>query len=363
MTSGADKPFNLTCWYINQRRLMELVGPAALAQRLDGYQNLGEHQRTLATFAAYKSLAIDCIKSKAVEPLGTSLLREQVIEGCLFTHYSQFWFKGLSKLHPDAKNRRQKGIASGYAKLDDFEPALRLEFSFHPEHLTSTTAWGEMSGSKRKFFFGAIQNSAPGRLTAIPYIVGDVLAGSESFVSAGYWLNHREIHIDSIDTFNKVADYRPNFTQKSLDALKAIPEEAIKGAFAEIIGEPTVPKDWGGERSDLFSTQVRIAGRRTSTAFAFKGPSKFRPMTMAELGKNGDQIDRLYTEPAELLVLQHCHEVTHPVRAAMRAYAERVGNPRLFCIIDGYDTLRVLQTYRKCGFATTSASPHSQEVA
>lgn len=361
MNAAAEKPFNLTCWYINQRRLMELVGPAAVAQRLDGYQYLEEYQRTLATLAGFKSLAIDYIKSQGVEPLGTSVLNQKAVEGCMFTHYSQFWFKGLSKLHPDSKNRKQNGTASGYAKLDDFEPALRLEFNFHPEHLTSTTAWGEMSGNKRKFFFGALQSTAPGRLTAIPYIVGDVLTGSEAFASAGHWLNHREIHIDSIDTFSKVTDYRPKFTQASLDALKGIPEEAIKGAFAEIIGEPTVPKDWGGERSDLYSTQVRVDGRRTSTAFAFKGPSKFRPMTMAELGKNGDQIDRLYTEPAELLILQHCHEVTHPVRAAMRAYAERVGNPRLFCIIDGYDTLRLLHTYNKCGFAPVSVSAQGQE--
>lgn len=363
MTATTEKSFNLTCWYINQRRVMELVGPAALAQRLEGVQHLNEHQRELATLAAYKSLAIEYIKAQAVETLGKQLLSPHALEGRLFTHYSKFWFRGISKLHPHAKPRRPNGTASGYTKLDEFEADLRLEFSFHPEHLTSSTAWGEMSGQKRKFFFGAIQDRSPGRITAIPYVVGDVITGNEAFASAGYWLNHREIHVDAIDTFSAVADYRPKFTKKSLDALKEIPEEAVKAAFAEIIGEPNVPKDWGGERSDLFSTHVRIDGRRTSTAFAFKGPSKFRPMTMAELGKNGDQLDRLFSEPAELLILQHCHEVTHPVRSVMRAYAERVGNPRLFCIIDGYDTIRILQTCRKCGLGPPSASAHGQEVA
>ena len=85
-------------------------------------------------------------------------------------------------------------------------------------------------------------------------------------------------------------------------------------------------------------------------------------MTMAELGKNGDQIDRLFSEPAELLVLQHCHEVTHPVRAVMRAYAERISNPRLFCVVDGYDTLRILQAYGKCGLVPASATSHGQEA-
>jgi hypothetical protein len=70
-------------------------------------------------------------------------------------------------------------------------------------------------------------------------------------------------------------------------------------------------------------------------------------MTMAHLGKNGDQIDRLFSEPAELLILQHCHEVTPPVRGAMRAYAQQMGRLRLFGIIDGYDTVRLFRAYKK----------------
>ena len=58
----------------------------------------------------------------------------------------------------------------------------------------------------------------------------------------------------------------------------------------EIINEPNVAKDWGGERSDMFSSRVAIDGTRISAAFAFKGPAQFQPMTMAQLGKNGDQI-------------------------------------------------------------------------
>ena len=350
--------FNLTCWYLNQRRLQELIGPAAVARRLDGLQVLDSHQRQLATFAAYKSAAIEYINKHNVKPLGKQLLARRSIEGRLFTHYSHFWFKGLAKIDPDPNIRRPDQIANAYAKLDDFEPKLRVEFDFHPDHLTSNSAWGEMSGHARKFVFGIIQSASESRLTALPYVVGDIItrADDAEFPSAGYWRNHREIHVDDIDCFGAVADYMPRFTRKSLDVLKAIPEEQVKNAFADIIREPHVPKDWGGERSDLFSTHVRVDGKRISTAFAFKGPAKFRPMTMAELGKNGGQIDRLFSEPADLLVLQHCHEVTPPVRGAMRAYAERVGDPRLFCIINGYDTLRVLGTYRKCGLPPPRAS-------
>ena len=58
-----------------------------------------------------------------------------------------------------------------------------------------------------------------------------------------------------------------------------------------------------------------------SSAWLFKGPGFPRAMTIAALGKNGDQIDRLFTESAELLVLQHCHEITPAVAGMMDAYA------------------------------------------
>lgn len=83
-------------------------------------------------------------------------------------------------------------------------------------------------------------------------------------------------------------------------------------------------------------------------------------MKMTHLGKNGDQIDRLFTEPADLFVLQHCHEITSPVRSAMRAYAQQIGRPRLYCVIDGYDTIRILEAYGKCGF---QRPPQDMEIA
>jgi hypothetical protein len=67
-----------------------------------------------------------------------------------------------------------------------------------------------------------------------------------------------------------------------------------------------VPKDWSGEQSDLFISALKVDGEPYAAAFAFKGPAKFKPMTLAELGKNGDQVVRLYAEPADILVLQHC---------------------------------------------------------
>jgi hypothetical protein len=103
------------------------------------------------------------------------------------------------------------------------------------------------------------------------------------------WQSYLEVTADSIDSFSKIMqqDYRPS--KKDLEKLREIPEQQIKQAFAEIIGEPGVPKDWGGERSDLMTTRAILDEERVSTAFAFKGPAKFGPLTIAGLGKNGDQ--------------------------------------------------------------------------
>ncbi len=72
-------------------------------------------------------------------------------------------------------------------------------------------------------------------------------------------------------------------------------------------------------------------------------------MKMTHLGKNGDQIERLFSEPAELLVLQHCHKVSTAVRSTIRAFASRIHDLRYFAIVDGYDTVRLLTAYGKCG--------------
>jgi hypothetical protein len=52
-------------------------------------------------------------------------------------------------------------------------------------------------------------------------------------------------------------------------------------------------------------------------------------MTVKALGKPGDQIGRLFSEPVELLVLQHCHQITTAVVDMMDTYAHDLRNPAL----------------------------------
>lgn len=342
----APEDFDLTCWYINQRRVAELVNSVP---HITGGN---DHLRHLATLNAFKRLMTDWLNTAKPPSLGQLLLTDTLKESSFFTLYTNFFCRGLGEVGKALeKGKVPVPQAEAYAKLDDFRPGWKVNFRFSHDHLTSNSSWVELQGQKRLLIVGAATHIENNVIHAIPWIIANPVPSwmkPRSFVG-GHWDHRLEVFIEEIDNFSKVRDIRRAKSKKALEALKDVPEKAVKEAFAEIIGEALVPKDWGGERSDLFTTGLTIDSRRISTAFALKGPAKFHPMKMRDLGANGDQIDRLFSEPADLLILQHCHDIENPVRAAMRAYAQRMGDLRTFCLIDGFDTLRILQAYGKCG--------------
>jgi hypothetical protein len=137
-------------------------------------------------------------------------------------------------------------------------------------------------------------------------------------------------------------------------------ENDVRNAFAEIIGEPFEPKHWGGEKSDLYTSRLTVNGRPISTAFLLKGPGAPGPMYPATLGKRGDQLIRAFDEPADLIVVQHHSQIMNAVVRQAEALAAVPGNPRLYCIIDGADTWRILNAYGKlgrCGIAPQRVLP------
>ena len=353
-------PYDLTCWYLNDRRIIELIGAGAPDVRGVRSQSGDAHLYRLWRLQALKDGVIDWMRTAKPSPLGVLLTTGTADVGKVFTHLGLFGFRGLSRYDSARRSGRSAPIPIAYSKLEPWIPDGKVTSDLYPEHLTSASAWGELSGQKRKFFLGVIQDAANDGIRAIPYLFADIVENQYrgQIVDSGVWSRYLEIHIDQIDSFARVATINSTRTKASLALLRRVSEKEIKTAIAEILAEPNVPKDWGGENSDLFSSLLTIGGRRVSSAFLLKGPASFRPMTFAELGKNGDQIERLFNDPAELLVLQHCHEVTNSVRKMMRVFAQQMGNPRRFVIIDGYDTIRLLTAYEKCGFGPhTLAQP------
>ncbi len=362
-TKEPPKDFDLTCWYLNQRRVLDLVGLASVSPDLQHLRLLGDAPdlRRSAEQSVFKDALIRWLRANSPPTLGQLFFADDVKAGRLFTLFTNFYCRGLREVRR-AVERNPQPIPSAlaYARLDDLAPGWKVEYRFYHEHLTSSSAWSELSGQGTLFVLGAITDVSNQTVRAIPFVIGCMLPdfglGRSLSIVGKHWANRLQIFPDCIDSFAAIRAVPVKRDQKDLALLRRVSELDVKTAFAEIIGEPTIPKDWGGEQSDLFS-EVVVGGERIAAAFIFKGPAQFMPMTLAQLGKNGDQIGRLFCEPADILFLQHCHEVTPAVRGAMRAYAQQIGNPRLFCIVarlfcivDGYDTLRILQAYGKCGF-------------
>jgi hypothetical protein len=150
-----------------------------------------------------------------------------------------------------------------------------------------------------------------------------------------------EHFVEDFDEFAKVKTIKK---PTDIGPMRSVSEYGFKQALGKILGDP-VSKDWGGETSDHFTSHLHLKGRRVSAAFLLKGPARFAPMGLNHLGKNNDQIVRLSREPAEVLIVQHSHDILPAVRETLRAFAVRPQAARRYCLIDGRDSLWLLKAY------------------
>ncbi len=350
-------PFSITAWYLQGDRLLQLLD----ARKLAAYSHLLQTPGGIVSCTSPLGLARGLMKQELevwlrnnpVPSLGELLAKypnKKLPSGTKFTIIHDFYCKGLKKLK-GASSPIPRGVIAEIHTKTRYAGQVHLRIPYSPENLIGASSWSRLSGHQRLFCFAYIEQHKEEELIARPYIIGD-FHGECEHESGNSWqdFNYGEIHPSLLDQFIKIREDDLSIqTYDHLSFLQNTPEEEVKTAIAEIIGEPYVNKDWGGEKSDLFSCRVSGEGKPYSAAFLFKGPAKFSPMTVAHLGKNGDQIDRLFTEPANLLVVQHCHEVTTSVRNTLKAYASRVHDLRNWMVIDGFDTYRILKAYKKCG--------------
>ena len=196
------------------------------------------------------------------------------------------------------------------AVLDAGEP-VRVTGSFNSARTASSSATGSLTGSRRAYLIGTVTDLTAERIELRPVFIG-IRSFVDDDLAAGGLAPGLRVYPSDIGQFSGI-DFACPVSEAELEAVLQVPEETVKHAFAGLIGESYVPKDWGGERSDLYTSRVFARGRQVSAAWLFKGRGYPCPMNVKALGKNGDQIDRLFSEPAELLVLQHCHQITTAV--------------------------------------------------
>lgn len=167
-----------------------------------------------------------------------------------------------------------------------------------------------------------------------------------------------EVYSSYVDEFGlSSSDSNPPASEEELATLFSMSELQVKEAFASILGISTsvlgdtcyLPKDWGGERSDLVAN-LTIRGVHGRAAFAFKGPAgKPRPWRLypGKMGKRGDQAIRLFSEVADVMVVQHCWYIDQSVRHLMEALS--IMHNKRYMILDGNDTVRILRRVHLLG--------------
>ena len=155
----------------------------------------------------------------------------------------------------------------------------------------------------------------------------------------------RFVTIEDVDSFAKIRRVRVE-----PGAASPLPEARFKRGVARIIGEEGRFTDWGGEKNDLYTTRVRISSRRHPAAFAFKGPGTKGTLTPKHMGKNGDQIQRLFSSSARLFFVQYWGQIAESVLEQMEEFAKvksvATGETIYFGVIDAHDSNRLFQAYK-----------------
>jgi len=160
------------------------------------------------------------------------------------------------------------------------------------------------------------------------------------------------LFVEDIDSFQKVRDVNPAMVAGFLrNGLLDRTEDQVQLALEQILAVTFHRMDWGGETNDLYTANVMINGTRRATAFLLKGPGiQKKEMTIANCGKNGDQIVRLFTAPADLFVVQYVGPIADMVVRDTQGKVSELrskGREVHFLIMEGQDTARLVYAYGK----------------
>jgi hypothetical protein len=138
--------------------------------------------------------------------------------------------------------------------------------------------------------------------------------------SADLFLDVRPISIDGIRNFSRVRSLKHKMIPDKLDPPR-LPEKVFKIGIANVLGNKGVFKDWGGEKNDLYTSHVNVGGTRYAAAIGLKGPATTGTLTPGKMGKNGDQIQRLFDSDAQLFLLQYEGTIAETVSQQLKGLA------------------------------------------
>ncbi len=164
-------------------------------------------------------------------------------------------------------------------------------------------------------------------------------------IKVPFKIKTRFVSIEGVDQFTKVRSVKAIPDKLNPERLS---EKQFKAGILRLLKETKTPKDWGGESNDIFTTKLKMKGMIRRAAFALKGPAKSGPLVPAMMGKNGDQIQRLFGSPADVFFVQYEGEIKESIIALMEELAKAkavLGQEVFFGIIDREDSYRLRLAY------------------
>lgn len=335
----------LSPYYLNTRRL-EVVGATEISaaaqrplfnnsdERVDAMRDARRVARRLLQSGAFPNITAE-IASSARDG-----------ERLLGVTWDVFTFRGVAQAYTRARDGKRDQPGSFSAKLALDEAIYSASGNLDHHHYYSDTSMSVLSGRKRMLVAGMFEFRGD-EVAIEPYVIGELVRETGAFAIG--FAGEVRVYPAQIDAFRSALERATPATKRDLDVLLTMPESEVKKALAEIIGEPFVPKDWGGEKSDLQTNRITISGKPISAAFILKGPAVRGEMHPRDLGKRGDQLVRAFDEPADLIVVQHCGKIANTVVRQAEALAYDPRRPRRYCILDGADTAVILRAHGKLG--------------
>ncbi len=334
----ASATARLMAFYLSRDRILSLVNTDELPPYvLHALQGKDAPMTSAILGSAVGSYVLDAIASGGIKTLQQLAVENAIQPGTPFIYNGHFFGKGFGY-------NNKKPALTLTEKLDEPMEGKRLVLEFSKNGLINDTAYTRMAGSTRLFAFAYIADVTTDTIRAIPYAIGDLVSG-QSTMSLPF-ASTLELQPNDIDQFAGIdRTWIPSKTEFA--RLANIPEHKVKELICHLLDEHDVPKDWGGEESDLFSDRLLVGGERKTGAFLLKGPAKFHPMTPRDLGKNADQVYRLFNIPAQVYIVQHCHNIGAAVRKTVEAYAlhRSFTAPCRYVIMDGVATAQLLRAH------------------
>lgn len=338
--------FSIEPFFLNKKLAYSILPghlQQTLRQEIFSYEMSGSVSAVIFMNEAYKEHIEAFLIQKSLSSIEEQIAKKELKEGQLVWTKRTFQFKGSIQA---LRNFENKGVASygTFYSIDTTSDKRKIVGKYNVENFTSSSSTGILSGRVNHFILGYVEQLKKDEIQLRPIIVGKCLynIGSVPWPSQ----NILECTAEDISEFSNIKKISRRSIDPFLSLNKDISELQIKKWIGELIGTSDIPKDWAGEKSDLL-LPVQLKGQRMMAAFLLKGPSKFHELRIKDLGATGDQLLRLFEEPASLCILVHCHKVSSAVRKNMEIFSTQISRPRHFCIIDGYDLIRLWKAYGK----------------